>query len=294
MKRLKKSSIILIITIFIITSSNLFIEFFPVNNGITSSTFQKDGSKKLHSSNDNEKAVIVFFNSSTYDVTAVNRFEFYGGRLKENENWNGLFNNFSGFAGVIPTENITSFTDEFPGVNIEVDEIIEVQMNYASAQIQSVNSTWYTNGYNGNTGSSIAVLDSGVDPNHDFLQGRISGWQNFINTGPISDSNGHGTFISSVIAGTGSLHNNSITPSEVKLYGNYSHLDLFNEYLPPKNYTLKIFTANFSRGTSKVIINTTVNFDISEIDHFWIELYNNTDLVNLTSIQNPNQFHSIV
>ncbi len=199
---------------------------------------QESVDEHLHRSNNGKKSVIVFFNESTFDANAKTRFEFYGGDFKENEEWNSsipLFNKFSGFAGVIPIENISTYKSEFPDINIETDEIIEVQMNYASIQTQSVNSTWYINGYNGNTDSSIAVLDSGVNLNHDFLQGRITGWQNFISQDPMTDDNGHGTFISSVIAGTGTSTYNSNSPSIVNLYGNYSHLDLFDEYLPSKN-----------------------------------------------------------
>ncbi|MBY8987135.1 MAG: S8 family serine peptidase [Candidatus Lokiarchaeota archaeon] len=248
----------------------------------------------MNLSNNNEKAVIVYFNKSTYDQNAVNLFEFYGGRLKENEDWNGVFGNISGFAGFIPFENISSFKNELPDINIDTDEIINVQMNYASVQIQSVNSTWSVNGYNGDTGSSIAVLDSGVNPNQDYLQGKITGWQNFVNQEDISDNNGHGTFISSVIAGTGSLSNNSVEPSIVNLYGNYSHLDLFNDYLPSQNYSVKIFTANMSKSNSRVKINATSRFQLNEIDQFWFELYYNSSLVNSTNIHNPNQYYSII
>lgn len=255
---------------------------------------QESVDEHLHSSNNGKKSVIVFFNESTFDANAKTKFEFYGGNLKENEDWNALFNNFSGFAGVIPIENISKYRSEFPDINIETDEIIEVQMNYASIQTQSVNSTWYINGYKGNTDSSIAVLDSGVNLNHDFLQGRITGWQNFISQDSMTDDNGHGTFISSVIAGTGTSTYNSTSPSMVNLYGNYSHLDLFEEYLPSKNYSVKIFSTNISKSDSIIAINSTSNFQLSEIDGFWFELYLNSILVNSSHIQNPNQYYSFI
>ena len=240
------------------------------------------------------KAVIVFFNNSNYNVSAKSEFEFYGGTLKENGDWNGLFSNFSGFAGLIPMENITAYTSKFPDININTNEIIEVQMNYASVQTQAANSSWYVNGYNGNTNSSIAVLDSGVNPNHDFLQGKIIGWQNFVDQEIISDNNGHGTFISSVIAGTGTKSFNSSSPSIVNLYGNYSHLDYFDEYLPSKNYSIKIFSANVSKTNSHIILNSTSRFQSDEIDKFWFELYYNSSLVNATSIQTSAQYYSII
>ena len=175
---------------YIIVSSSvgsfLILDLLNSNNYIFNSINQKENDDYLQTSNNGMKEVIVFFNKSDYDNSSKSRFEFYGGSLKENEDWNGLFSNFSGFAGLIPTENISAYTSEYPDVNINTDEIIEVQMNYASVQTQAVNSSWHVNGYNGNTDSSIAVLDSGVNPNHDFLQGKISGWQNFVDQEIIS------------------------------------------------------------------------------------------------------------
>ena len=139
------------------------------NNYVLNQINQTERVDYLHTSNNGMKAVIVFFNNSVYDVSTKSKFEFYGGNLNENEDWNGLFSNFSGFAGLIPAENISAYTSEYPDININTDEIIEVQMNYASVQTHAANSSWYVNGYNGNTDSSIAVLDSGVNPDHDFL-----------------------------------------------------------------------------------------------------------------------------
>jgi subtilisin family serine protease len=273
-------------------TSFIFNLLFPNKNELNS-VKQEGIEEYLHRSNNGKKSVIVFFNESTFETNVKTRFEFYGGIFKENEEWNSLFNNFSGFAGVIPIENISEYKSEFPNINIETDEIIEVQMNYASIQTQSVNSTWYINGYKGDTNSSIAVLDSGVNLNHDFLQGRITGWQDFIGQDPMTDDNGHGTFISSVIAGTGTSTYNSSSPSMVNLYGNYSHLDLFDEYLPSKNYSVKIFSTNISKADSIIAINSTSNFQLSEIDEFWFELYLDSSLVNSSHIQNPNQYYAI-
>ncbi|MFX1446838.1 MAG: S8 family serine peptidase, partial [Promethearchaeota archaeon] len=293
MRDINKFVIILSITIGLTIGSNFFLDLLIINNSIIHSTTQSEKVKNLHTSDNSENNIIVFFNKSTYDINTINRFEFYGGILKENEVWNGIFNNISGFAGIIPLENVSSFTNEFPDINIEGDEIIDIQMNYASVQIQSVNSTWYVNGFNGDTDSSIAVLDSGVNPNQESLQGKLRGWQNFVNQEPISDNNGHGTFISSIIAGTGSLNNNSAKPSIVNLYGNYSHLDLFNDFLPSQNYSIKIFTANISKANSRVKLNATAMFKLNEIDGFWFDLYYNSSLVNSTKIQNPSQYYWI-
>jgi len=214
--------------------------------------------------------------------------------VKPENDWNNIFSSISGFAGIIPNENITLFRNEFPDINIEIDEIIETQMNYASFQTGAKNSTWYLNGYTGNTDSSIAVLDSGVNLNQIFLKGKISGWQSFIDDKSISDDFGHGTLISSIIAGKGSDLYNSGTPSMVNLYGNYSHLDLFGSDPSPNNFTIKVFSFNTSKINSEIILNSSWNILNAGIDGFWFELYCDNILVNSSSNVIPTQKNVII
>ena len=242
----------------------------------------------LYGSGGEKTPVIVFFNSSSYSLDAETRFLEYGGVINNERKWNSIFNEFSGFAGLFPLENVSSYKSEFPNCNIDKDEILEVQMNYAAMQSQAINSTWLSDGYKGDTNSSIAVLDSGVNPDQAFLNGRISGWENFINSEPISDDNGHGTFISSVIAGTGTRTYDSLVPSITNLYGNFSHLDLFDEFIASKNYSIKLASLNLSQIDSLVKINSVSDFQVNEIDNMWFELYYNTTLVNSTLHLNPN------
>ena len=242
----------------------------------------------LYGSGGEKTPVIVFFNSSSYSLDAETRFLEYGGVINNERKWNSIFNEFSGFAGLFPLENVSSYKSEFPNCNIDKDEILEVQMNYAAMQSQAINSTWLSDGYKGDTNSSIAVLDSGVNPDQAFLNGRISGWENFINSEPISDDNGHGTFISSVIAGTGTRTYDSLVPSITNLYGNFSHLDLFDEFIASKNYSIKLASLNLSQIDSLVKINSVSDFQVNEIDKMWFELYYNTTLVNSTLHLNPN------
>ena len=122
----------------------------------------------ISSSNNFQQNILVYFNKSTYNNSAISRFEFYGGIVKDQ--WNNLFTSFSGFSGIIPTEqNMSLFQNEFPDAQIENNEILESQMNYASIQTGAVNSSWFINGYKGETNCSVAVLDTGINPTHEFF-----------------------------------------------------------------------------------------------------------------------------
>ncbi len=286
MNKKQRQSIILLVVL-IISYTSVLHKFSNSNN--TSNGGSQSLQKELIPliSGFYNKNVIVSFKKQSYNSSVTSRFEYYGGTIKEE--WNNKFTTISGFAGIMPLEaNKTAFQNNFPDAIIENNEIIEAQMNYASIQSGAVNSTWYLNGFKGSPDSSVAVLDTGINPNHNFFpkgyspsdfSGNIVGWQNFVDLQPISDDNGHGTLVASVISGTGMDKYNSINPSLIKIKGNYSHTELFDEYSAPKNYTLKMFTFNASRAGSNILINSSWKLEEQGIDQFWFELYNNDTLV---------------
>ncbi|MFI7610460.1 S8 family serine peptidase [Nonomuraea terrae] len=57
-------------------------------------------------------------------------------------------------------------------------------------------------GYDGK-GVKVAVLDTGADPAHPDLEGRIAGSADFSGSGDTVDRNGHGTHVAATIAGSG-------------------------------------------------------------------------------------------
>lgn len=255
----------------------------------------------LKTSSNYNKNIIVFFNKSSYNNTVKIKFELYGGTITTE--WNDTFSSISGFAGIMPNEiNKTLYQQEFPDANIENDEIIEAQMNYAAIQSGAINSTWYLNGLKGNTNSSIAVLDTGINPNHNFFpngynpldfSSDIIGWENFVDTQPISDDNGHGTLISSIISGTGKDPYDSNSPSIINIQGNYSHVELFDEYSLSKNYTLKIFSFNASEADTNISIYSIWDWEVGGIDGLWFEMYQNNTLVKSSYNATRNIYYTI-
>jgi len=263
--------------------SNVGLLFLNFNIHPSSNNLDTDfDSKKFRLSDKTKERVIVFRNQSSYDQNVKTRFQFYGGILKNDNDWNNLFNTISGFAGEIPISNFTLFRNEFPEMNIEIDESIETQMNYAGFQSGVKNSSWYVNGYSGNTDSSIAVLDSGVNVNQIFLSNKLVGGESFVDENPLKDEFGHGTLISSVITGTGTDLYNSNTPSVINLHGNYTHTDLFGYDPSPRNFTLKICSFNTSKINSIILLNSSWNSIKTGIDGFWFQLYCNNELVNIS------------
>ena len=255
--------------------------FLNLSSGKSDNSYKE--SNYLNNSNSGYSNLIVFFNQSISDTNFINvknRFLFYGGVLKKGSEWNYQFESISGFAGSFPMANLSSFYGEFPDLNIEKDEIIETYLNYASIQTGAVNSTWDSNGIKGNTNASIAVIDSGIDLNNDYLQDKIIGWEDYTNDSNINDDYGHGTFISSVIAGTGIENPSSLEPTTLVINKSYSHSDLFEDYLPSKDYSFKILSFNATNINSRIEINSSWNLIENGIDNAWFELYYDSNLVN--------------
>lgn len=223
--------------------------------------------------------------------------------------WNNTFKSITGFTGKIKSNKIDTFKTQYPNWTIETDEIIETQMNYASVQTKAFNESEYLSGFRGDTNASIAVMDTGIEANHSFfskgyepenLEGDIVGWKDYVNhqTMPYDD-NRHGTFISSIVSGTGVENPNQDKPIEVNLYGDFSHDDLFDDYIIEENYTYKLFSFNISMADSNIFINSSWHSKEDGIlnepgkgSALWFELYNTTQLVNVSRNKNADTYYS--
>jgi len=288
-------AIVICSNIFLLSSNNLLLS----NNAAQEDIIDSDVPETSNGATDSR--VIVYFNSSTsYNTSVISNFTYHGGIVSKE--WNNTFANISVFAGTIPTANITLFEGNISDAIVDIDEVIETQMNYATVQTGAVNTTWQQNGFMGSINSSIAVLDTGVNPNHIFfpdgynstnLTGTVVGWEDFVNQGVNpSDDNGHGTFISSVIAGTGTT--NSTNSTIMSFYGNYSHADLFPGKTTPDNYSINLCSFNASQENSNIVLNSSWHSIQGINAGFWFDLYFNNTKVNSSLLANDDTFYQMI
>ena len=120
-----------------------------------------------------------------------------------------------GFGGKISYGGILGFVLSDANVLlVEKDEKCHANVAYAAEQIGARPYAWNTLGLQGDSQSSIAILDTGIDDSHqDFSPGfgdlnftkKIVGWNDQISPGTISpyDDGGHGSHVAGLAAGNG-------------------------------------------------------------------------------------------
>ena len=119
-----------------------------------------------------------------------------------------------GFGGQIPYSRIANFVRSDTNVLlVEKEQISHTQIAYAAQQVGARTYVWNTLGLQGDSNSSIGVVDTGIDGSHpDFSPGfgsgnfskKIVGWNNQINgIATPFDDNGHGSHVSGLAAGDG-------------------------------------------------------------------------------------------
>jgi subtilisin family serine protease len=85
-------------------------------------------------------------------------------------------------------------------VRVDLDGRVEASLEHSVPQIHAPE-VWDA-GFDG-AGTTVAVLDTGYDPTHPDLQGKVTEASNFTADADVVDGNGHGTHVASTVAGTG-------------------------------------------------------------------------------------------
>lgn len=119
-----------------------------------------------------------------------------------------------GFGGTISFNGLLEFVRQSSSVLlVEKDAITHSTIAYAAQQVGARDYVWDNVGLQGDSGSSIAILDSGIDASHtDFSPGfgdqnfskKIVGWSDQIgNTSTPFDDFGHGSHCAGLASGNG-------------------------------------------------------------------------------------------
>ena len=144
-------------------------------------------------------------------VEDVNAFSLSGGYITTSPWTYALY----GFGGQIPYDQISSFVLLDANVLlVEKEEKCYAHIAYAAKQVGARPYVWNTLGLQGDSQSSIAIVDTGIDDSHsDFSPGfgdqdfskKIVGWNDQISLGTTSpyDDEGHGSHVSGLAAGNG-------------------------------------------------------------------------------------------
>ena len=92
----------------------------------------------------------------------------------------------------------TGLTDG--AARVDLDGRVKASLEDSVPQIHAPEA--WAAGFTG-SGATVAVLDTGYDPTHPDLKGRVVKSENFTSDATVTDGNGHGTHVASTVGGSG-------------------------------------------------------------------------------------------
>jgi len=180
------------------------------NNDIADSLDQEIADRMTNCTAEDYVNVIVALKTepTAYDA---NTFALFGGYVTTSPWKYAIY----GFGGQIPYNRILNFAKSNPNVLlVEKEAVFHATIAYAASQVGARTYVWNSLGLQGDSNSSIAIVDTGIDDSHpDFSPGfgdqdftkKIVGWNDQISPGTTSpyDDDGHGSHVAGLAAGNG-------------------------------------------------------------------------------------------
>ena len=119
---------------------------------------------------------------------------------------NRSFHSIRGFAGSLTAGQVHALA-RVPGVTrVELNGTTELMdasgdQDYGVTAARAADAA--TDGTLDGSGVGICMIDTGIDPNHEALAGRVVGWKDWVNDGSVTpyDDHGHGTHTAAIAAG---------------------------------------------------------------------------------------------
>jgi subtilisin family serine protease len=112
-----------------------------------------------------------------------------------------------GFSGLLPTHSILVVAKALgPNlVYIETDKTGTAHLDDSARIVRARPDVWKKYATTGDSGTTVGILDTGIDDSHTDLAGKLAFWADMTSEGKPSgtDENGHGTHVAGIVAGTG-------------------------------------------------------------------------------------------
>ena len=180
------------------------------NNNIAD-TLDQEITRRLLNNTAREYVNVIVALRTQPTAEDANAFALSGGYLTTSPWTNAIY----GFGGQIPYNRIANFVQSNPNVLlVEKEAVAHATIAYAARQVGARTYVWNTLGFQGDSNSSIAILDTGIDDSHpEFSPGfgdknftqKIVGWNDQIvpcTTFPYDDG-GHGSHVAGLAAVNG-------------------------------------------------------------------------------------------
>ncbi|HET6968939.1 MAG TPA: S8 family serine peptidase, partial [Ornithinibacter sp.] len=117
------------------------------------------------------------------------------------------FRTIPAFAASVPAGMVTALARVPSVIRVELNGVTRAldasgNLDYGVVAARAAAAGSVADGTLDGSGVGICVIDTGIDPTHEQLAGRVVGWRDWVNARPTPyDDHGHGTHVSGIAAG---------------------------------------------------------------------------------------------